>query len=122
MEQEFGQLLHDRNFARQEAGVLPEHTRLLIMISLTLRPRARAGRRVVARASFHVLFSCAAVAWIAFCSLAPANAANRFWITPAGGAFGSSANWSATGSLPGGATPPAAADVANFTLTTPLTR
>ncbi|MEX2093483.1 MAG: dockerin type I domain-containing protein [Pirellulales bacterium] len=91
------------------------------MISLTLLPRARAGRRVVARASFHVLFSCAAVAWIAFCSTAPVNAADRFWITTAGGAFAANANWSTTAGGAGGATPPAAADVANFTLTTPYT-
>ena len=49
--------------------------------------------------------------------LAPAlHAADRFWIGTAGGAFGSTGNWSATDGGSGGASVPGAADVANFTL------
>ena len=44
------------------------------------------------------------------------HAADRFWIDSLGGAFDISGNWSATDGGVGGATVPAAADVANFTL------
>src|SRR5688500_5303910 len=45
-----------------------------------------------------------------------AEAANRFWINPAGGDFNSSSNWSATDGGAGGASVPGASDTANFTL------
>jgi fibronectin-binding autotransporter adhesin len=43
-------------------------------------------------------------------------AADRFWITSTGGSFNSLTNWSATDGGLGGASVPAAADIANFTL------
>ncbi len=50
----------------------------------------------------------------------PVEAANRFWITPTGGFFGTpglaNVNWSATDGGAGGATVPGAADTAFFTL------
>ncbi len=57
------------------------------------------------------------------CASKSAHAANRFWVTGAGGAFATNANWStAAAPAAGGATPPGAADVANFTLSpTPYT-
>ena len=54
--------------------------------------------------------------------LAPSlHAASRFWITPTGGTFGTSANWSATDGGAGGASVPGAADFANFTLNSTYT-
>ena len=43
-------------------------------------------------------------------------AADRFWITTTGGSFNSTTHWSATDGGLGGASVPAAADIANFTL------
>ena len=51
----------------------------------------------------------------------PARADNRYWINPLGGDFASSANWSTTTGGVGGATPPAAADTANFASTATYT-
>ena len=53
---------------------------------------------------------------LASLAVVPANAADRFWVTPSGGTFGTAANWSATAGGAGGASVPAAADVASFTL------
>ena len=55
-------------------------------------------------------------ALVALTSAGPAHAQNRYWITSAGGTFASSTNWSTTAGGAGGATPPAAAEIANFTL------
>ncbi len=65
----------------------------------------------------HLRFSLRRVPAAVLLSLAPAlHAADRFWITPAGGTHGTAANWSATDGGAGGATVPGVADVANFTL------
>ncbi len=64
----------------------------------------------------HLRFSLRRVPSAVLLSLAPAlHAADRFWITPAGGTHGTAANWSATDGGAGGATVPGVADVANFT-------
>lgn len=80
-----------------------------------LRPRARAGRSVSWCALTPALELLLAIALLLAIS-STADAQNRFWITPGGGAFGTNANWSATLGGAGGATPPGATDIANFTL------
>ncbi|MEX0642441.1 MAG: hypothetical protein WD468_07055 [Pirellulales bacterium] len=52
----------------------------------------------------------------AVAAAAPAHAQNKFWITTAGGSFPTAANWSTTAGGAGGATAPAAGEIANFTL------
>lgn len=81
------------------------------MISLQLGPRAKCGLSKTVR----ILFHAAAIGAVA-CSMRPADAAERFWITTLGGAFGSTTNWSATAGGGGGASVPAASDNANFTI------
>ena len=51
----------------------------------------------------------------------PLHAVERFWVTPAGGAFVTPGNWSATDGGAGGATVPVAGDIANFTLNSTYT-
>jgi len=94
----------------------PEQTRARTMISPMLRPRAVAGRSLFSHARIKVILFLAATASIALGSAVPARGQNRFWITNAGGDFSSSANWSTTAGGAGGATPPGAAEVANFML------
>ena len=53
--------------------------------------------------------------------LAPLHAAERYWITPAGGSFNSTANWSSTDGGGGGFSVPGAIDVTNFTLNSAYT-
>jgi T5SS/PEP-CTERM-associated repeat protein len=77
----------------------------------------RVALRALVGISIPLRFGTVCIAVVSVLAVVEPTIAQKYWVNSAGGSFGTSANWSTTSGGTGGAAPPAAGEVANFTLT-----